>query len=207
MRTDESVWPYGCRLLQMIRTWISSSAYRLGLFSIPCPHVFSPMTATCVGKPAAGGIRLAHHLLICVSVSNTSSLSVHCLLMTRHWVEWKCLEIFWLQPCHCLFSSVLWFTGLHSLYWISHERCKRSVGSPSTPFGDSSFQCVCLIFVLLGSKREQNDMVSPQVWIAEWTCGSLVLCACRELLVFKESENQYCFFLTDHVWVDAEEAE
>ena len=94
------------------RYWVWDS------FPSPAHAVFSPKTATSEGKHAAGGIRLAHRLLVCVSVSNTSSFSVCYMLMIRLWVEWKCLEIFWLQPCHCLFSSVLWFTDLHSLHWI-----------------------------------------------------------------------------------------
>lgn len=64
-----------------------------------------------------------------------------------------------------------------------------------------------LVFVLLGEEREQNYPASLQVWIAVRTRGSLLLCARGELLVFTDSENQYCFFLTDHMSVDAAEAE
>lgn len=81
-------------------------------FPSPAHAVFSPKTATSAGKHAAGGTGL------CVSISNTSSFSVHYILVIRHWEECQCLEIFWLQLCHCLFSAVSWFTGLHSSRWI-----------------------------------------------------------------------------------------
>lgn len=121
---DDSVWPSGCRLLQMITMWIRSSAYLQGtMFGIlfhPLPtqslaQRFCLGRETCCWRDQAG--RLPSGLCFCLE-----HISFFCSLYAYHKAlgEWQCLEVFWLQLCHCLFSSVSWFTGLHSLHWIRH---------------------------------------------------------------------------------------